>query len=85
MNYAQWKAAYQPIDNAVSGTKMFATEGAERDTVLIFDFVYIWTLVETAKGLELIAGAGFDNPLGYFVGKIPWNGGDIPANVPYTD
>jgi hypothetical protein len=85
MTFTEWQATYKPIDNPISGTKMFATSGPERDFVLIHDFVDVWTLIESADRLELMAGAGFIKPLGYFVGEVPWDGGKIPANVPYTD
>jgi hypothetical protein len=85
VSFAEWKLAYRPIDNPATGAKSFAVSGAERDLVLIHDFVYIWSLIEIEDRLELTAGISFINPLEYFVGEIPWDGGRIPANVPYSD
>lgn len=85
MNFTEWTTAYQPFTNPASGSKMFAPEGPERDRVLIHDFVYIWTLIATDRGLELVPGPNFNSPLGYFIGRNPWDGGKIPAAVSYTD
>lgn len=79
MYFGEWKAVYQPLD------KMYSVDGIEREFVLIHDFVYVWTLIEVAGRLELIAGSSFDNPLGYFVCEVPWDGSKIPGNVSYTD
>jgi hypothetical protein len=80
MSFDEWKAAYRPRN-----AKLLPTSGPEFEWVLIYDFVYIWTLIETAAGLELFPGANFTSPLGYLVTEEPWDGGRIPANVPFTD
>jgi hypothetical protein len=86
MNYDEWMAQYEPIQNthdknaSMDGT-MFETYGPEVEQVKASDYRCVWTLVD-CDGREVIeSGWHLVNRLGYFITAKPFDGDDLEVSV----
>lgn len=80
MTYDQWWEHFRPFKNihlpdCPHGGAMFETYGVELAIVEANNRANpnkVWTLVDTDKGLRIIAGFHLVNRVGYFITEFPW-------------
>lgn len=86
MTIEEWETTFEPNTNPFDPNAswdgiMFETYGKELEYVHGVDDHYVWTLMDSDTGVDLVPSYCFVNRIGYFVTKKPWTDPNIVITV----